>query len=132
MKKAQIVAGALLGIMFVVFGLNFFLQFIPIPPPPEGSPAANFIGAMYTTGFFTFVKVLEILGGVLTAIPKTRALGLLILTPVIVNIVAFHVFITSGYGVFDPPVIGSAVLAAFLIWSHRKGVAALLNANEAV
>lgn len=126
MKIAQNIAGLLLGLVFVVFGANFFLHFIAIPQPPEGSPAALFFGAIFPTGFLTFVKVLEIGGGLLVAIPQTRPLGLLILTPVIVNIVAFHVFITSGYGLFDPPVIGSAVLAAFLIWSHRRGVAALL------
>lgn len=127
MKKAQIIAGALLGVLFLVFGLNFFLQFIPIPQPPEGSPPAMFMGAMYTTGFLTFVKVLEIAGGVLVAIPRTRLIGLLILTPVIVNIVAFHVFITGGAGVFDPPVVLVTLLAAFLIWSHRQNVAALLK-----
>lgn len=131
MKKAQIVAGSLLGILFVIFGLNFFLQFIPIPPPPEGSPAAMFMGAMYTTGFLTFVKVLEILGGVLVAIPKTRALGLIVLTPIVVNIIAFHAFITSGYGLFDPPLVVITILTVFLVGSHRKGVAALIANGEA-
>lgn len=127
MKKAQVVAGALLGLLFVVFGLNFFLSFIPMPPPPpEGSPPAMFFGAVYATGFLAFVKVLEILGGVLVAVPRTRPLGLLILAPIIVNIIAFHVFITAGAGVFDPPVVLITVLAAFLVWSHRRGVAALL------
>ncbi|HMO04863.1 MAG TPA: hypothetical protein PKC67_05110 [Kiritimatiellia bacterium] len=127
MKKAQGLAGALLGLLFVVFGLNFFLSFIPMPPPPpEGSPPAMFFGAVYATGFLAFVKVLEILGGVLVAVPRTRPLGLLILVPIIVNIIAFHVFITAGAGVFDPPVVLITVLAAFLVWSHRRGVAALL------
>ncbi|HMO51309.1 MAG TPA: hypothetical protein PKE26_13795 [Kiritimatiellia bacterium] len=126
MKKAQIIAGGLLGLVFVVFGLNYFLKFIAIPAPPEGSPAAMFFGAIFPTGFLAFVKVLEVVGGALVAIPRTRVLGLLILTPVIVNILAFHVFITGGYGLFDPPVVIITVAAAFLIWSHRKGVAALL------
>ncbi len=130
MKKAQLAAGALLGALFAFFGLNFFLKFIPMPPPPEGSPAAMFIGAMYTTGFFTFVKVLEIAGGVLVAMPKTRALGLLVLTPIVVNILAFHVFITSGAGLSDPPLVAITLLTAFLIGSHRKGVAALMTNGE--
>ena len=114
-NKLSLIAGALLGLVFVVFGLNFFLQFIPIPPLPEGSAAAAFMGAAYTTGFLTFVKLLEISGGILVAIPKTRGLGLLILGPIIVNILAFHVFIV-GSGLFDPPVVIVTVLAAFLLW----------------
>jgi hypothetical protein len=118
-NKLTIIAGGLLGLAFVVFGLNFFLHFIPIPPLPEGSPAAAFMGAAYTTGFLTFVKVLEILGGILVAIPKTRNLGLLVLGPIIVNILAFHIFIAGG-GLTDPAVIIITVLAAFLLWSERN------------
>jgi uncharacterized membrane protein YphA (DoxX/SURF4 family) len=120
MKKAETIAGALLGLLFIVFGLNFFLQFLPMPQPPEGSPPANFMGAMYMTGMLAFVKVLEIAGGALVAIPKTRGIGLLILTPIVVNILAFHVFITSGAGMFDPPVILITLLTAFLIWTKRE------------
>ena len=117
-EKISLIAGGLLGLVFVIFGLNFFLHFIPIPPLPEGSPAAAFMGAAYTTGFLTFVKILEILGGVLVAIPKTRGLGLLILGPIIVNILAFHIFIAGG-GLFDPVIIIITVLAAFLLYSER-------------
>ncbi|MCD8483419.1 MAG: DoxX family protein [Verrucomicrobia bacterium] len=92
MKHVPNVLGGLLGLAFIVFGLNFFLQFIEIPPPPADSHAAAFMGAMYATGFLKFVKILEIAGGVMVAIPWTRRLGLLILTPIIVNIVAFHFF----------------------------------------
>ena len=49
------IAGGLLGLMFVVFGLNYFLNFLPNPPMEEGSPAAMFIGAIYSTGFLGFV-----------------------------------------------------------------------------
>ena len=68
MKYAPTIAGGLLGLLFLIFGLNFFLQFIRIPSPPEGSPPAMFLGAMYMTGFLAFVKILEIAGGILVAI----------------------------------------------------------------
>ena len=118
-NKLSIIAGALLGLLFIVFGLNFFLHFIPIPSPPEGSHAASFMGADYMTGFLTFVKVLEILGGVLVAIPKTRNLGLLILGPIIVNILAFNYFIAGG-GLLQPPVVLVTLLAAFLLYVERS------------
>lgn len=125
-KIASSVSGVLLGAAFVVFGLNFFLKFIPMPPPPPAdSPVGMFMGAVYGTGFMAFVKVLEILGGLLVAVPRTRVLGLLVLAPIVVNIVAFHVFIARA-GVFDPPVLLVSVLTLFLIVSHRRGVAALL------
>lgn len=109
MKHAPTIAGDLLGLIFVIFGLNFFLKFIPIPSPPERSSPAMFLGVMYITGCLTFVEVLEILGGLLFAIPKTRNIGLLVLAPIIVNILAFHVFMTGGAGLADPVVILVAV-----------------------
>jgi uncharacterized membrane protein YphA (DoxX/SURF4 family) len=54
-----------LGLLFLVFGLNFWLKFIPIPSPEQGSLAAGFMGALYTSGFLTVVKGLEVLGAIL-------------------------------------------------------------------
>jgi hypothetical protein len=73
------------------------------------------------------VKVLEILGGVLVAIPKTRNIGLLVLGPIIVNIIAFHVFLTGGAGLADPVVILITALPLFLLWTARKSFAGLLR-----
>lgn len=128
MKHAATIAGGLLGLLFIIFGMNFFLKFIPMPPgPPEGSPAALFFGALFPTGYLAFVKVLEILGGLLVAIPKTRNFGLLILGPIILNILAFHVFLTNRAGLLDPPLLLICALAAFLLWSGRKAFCGLTN-----
>ena len=121
MKLASHIAGGLLGLMFIVFGLNFFLKFIPITAgPPEGSPPALLMGALIPTGYMAFVKVLEILGGVLVAVPKTRNFGLLVLGPIIVNILCFHIFITKGATLVDPVNILISALALFLLWSGRS------------
>ncbi|HMP76218.1 MAG TPA: hypothetical protein PKE12_07985 [Kiritimatiellia bacterium] len=126
MKIAANIAGGLLGLLFIVVGSNFFLNFLPMPPPPPAdTPVGMFMGAVFGTGFMAMVKVFELVGGVLVAIPRLRPLGLLILTPIIVNIIAFHMFVARA-GVFDPPVLLVTALAAFLIWVHRRGVAALL------
>ncbi|NJM38257.1 MAG: hypothetical protein HC845_10590 [Akkermansiaceae bacterium] len=127
MKLASNIAAGLLGLVFIVFGLNFFLKFIPIPPSPQGSPPAVFIGAMYLSGYLTFVKILEILGGILIAIPKTRTIGLLVLGPVIVNILAVKVFLAKGAGLADPVIILITVLPLFLLWTRRAKFISLLD-----
>ena len=126
MKIAARIAAALLGLLFVVTGVMYMLDLVPMPPPPpEGTPIAKFGSAMWETGYMTFVKILEITGGLLVMIPRTRAIGLLILTPVIVNIIAFGVFIAGGEGLFNPLYIFIVSTTIFLIWTHRRGLAAL-------
>jgi hypothetical protein len=129
MKHLPNIAGGLLGLLFLVFGLNFFLHFIPMPddPSPTDAPHKLFMAATFPTGFLAFVKVCEILGGVLVAIPKTRNIGLLVLGPIIINILAFHLFLTKGAGLTSPPLVGICVLAAYLLFSGRKAFAGLLN-----
>ncbi|MDZ4816397.1 MAG: DoxX family protein [Verrucomicrobiota bacterium] len=126
MKYLPPVAGALLGFVFVFFGTAYFLNILPAPPkPPEGSAPALFMGALYPSGYLSFVKALEILGGLLVAIPRTRNFGLLILGPIIVNILAFAIFIMKGDGIFAPPVVAVSVLAAYLLFVERKAFAQL-------
>ena len=127
MKHLPTVAGVLLGLLFVLSSVVVLFGLVAMPPPPEGSAAALFFGAFGPTGYMTFVKVLELLGGILVAIPRTRNFGLLVLGPILVNILAFHVFITKGTGLFDPILIGIVLLAAYLLWSGRKSFANLAN-----
>ena len=68
-ERLPLVASGLLGLAFVVFGLNHFLKFIPVPAPPDA--ALKFFIAI-GSGWMGLIKVLEIVGGVLVAIPKTR------------------------------------------------------------
>jgi uncharacterized membrane protein YphA (DoxX/SURF4 family) len=129
MKHLPTLAGALLGLAFVVFGSNHVLNFIPMPadPSPADAPHKLFMGALFPTGYLTFVKVCEILGGLLVAVPKTRNLGLLVLGPIILNILAFHVFLMKGATLVDPVNITLVVLALFLLWSERKAFAGLVR-----
>jgi hypothetical protein len=85
------------------------------------------MGALYPTGYLAFVKALEIVGGLLTVLPRTRSLGLLVLGPIVVNILAFHVFLTKGAGLTDPPVLAVAFLSAFVLWTERRRFAALVG-----
>lgn len=127
MKHIPNIAAALLGLAFIVFGLNHFFHFLQVPKPPDGSPPYLFFGAIGPTGYLTFVKVCEILGGILVAMPLTRNIGLLVLGPIVINILAFQVFLTKSAGLFDPPVIAVTVLSAYLLWIGRKKFFGLIN-----
>jgi putative oxidoreductase len=129
MKLLSTIASVLLGLAFITFGANFFLNFIAMPadPSPADAPHKLFMAAMFPTGYLAFVKVLEILGGLLIALPKTRNIGLLVLGPIIVNIVAFHVFLTKGAGLTDPPIFVICGLSAFLLLHERKAWLSLVK-----
>ncbi len=124
------IAGGLLGLVFLVFGLNYFLNFLPNPPIAEGSPPALFIGVLYSSGYLGLVKVLEIVGAVLVAWPRFRNYGLLILGPIVLNVLAFNVFVAEG-GWTQPPVLLVVGLALFLWWCERGAFAKLRVAEEA-
>lgn len=89
MKIAALIARLLLGVIFLVFGSNFFLHFLKMPPPPPG-PAGQFFGALFQSGYIYAVGALQIIGGLLLLIGRFVPLGLVLLGPVIVNIVLFH------------------------------------------
>ena len=126
-KYPPIVAGIVLGLLFLMASVMFFLKLGPKPDFPEGSPIAHFMAAFGPTGYMHFVKVFELIGGLLVAIPKTRNLGLLVLGPIIVNILAFHIFVSDPRQLLNPMVIVVVVLALYLLWVARKKFVALLN-----
>ena len=127
MKIASHIAAVLLGLMFLMASVMVLFKLGPTPPaPPEGTPAAHFMTAFAPTGYLHFVKVFELLGGLLVIIPRTRNLGLLVLGPIILNILAFHIFV-AGQGAGSPMIIGICVLALFLLWTERKAFACLVN-----
>lgn len=126
MKYITHITAILLGLIFIVFGMNFFLKFLPVPTPPAGSHAAMFMGGMFASGFLAFVKVLEILGGLLVAIPQTRHLGLLILGPIIVNIFAFNYFFLGPKALLQTPVLLVGSLALLLLLASYRAFARFL------
>ena len=114
-SKLVLVARILLGLIFFVFGLNFFLHFIPTPP--MAGPGGAFAGAMFATGYlFVLVKVVEVTCGVLLLAGRFVPLALALLAPVVVNIVFFHAFLAPS-GIALPLVV--LVLEIFLAWSYR-------------
>src|SRR5437870_2110435 len=90
MKIATIIARVLLGLVFVVFGSNIFLHFIPMPPPPP-TLAGDFSKALFLSHYLHVVAVFQIVGGLILLIGRFVPLGLVLLTPVIVNIDLVHI-----------------------------------------
>jgi putative oxidoreductase len=89
MKIASTIARYLLGLIFLVFGLNGFLHFIPMPPP-KGLAAQQFGGAIFMSHYWVVVFSIQVLGGVLLLVDRFVVLALVLLGPVIVNIFFFH------------------------------------------
>ncbi len=94
MKTAVVIARTLLGIIFVVFGLNGFLQFLPQPEMPQAAIA--FFGGLAASGFMLpTLFATQLVGGALLLLGMVP-LGVVILAPVIVHIVEFHVFLAPA------------------------------------
>src|SRR5262249_53056846 len=90
MKIMIIIARSLLGLGFVVFGLNAFLHFIPMQQP-QGL-AGDFMKALFASHYYYVVAILQIVGGALCLLGAVP-LGLTLLGPIIVNILLFHIFL---------------------------------------
>src|SRR5712671_3611100 len=123
MKTATIISRVLLGLIFVTFGLNMFLNFIPMPPPPEG-PAREFMTALFMSHYVYVVGALQVVGGLILLSGRWMPLGLTLLGPVIVNIVCFHVLMAPA-GL--PMAIVVSLLALFLLWRYREHFAGLVK-----
>ena len=125
MRIAALIARLLLGLIFVVFGLNAFLQFIPMGPPPTGL-AGQFIGALFQSHYLWVVAVLQIVGGALLLVNRYVALGLVLLGPVIVNILLYHLLL-------NPVGMGMAVLVTALwfivFYAHRQAFSGIFSQN---
>jgi hypothetical protein len=126
MKYAPHIASILLGGLFIMSASVVLFGFAPTPELPKDTPIAAFMAAFGPTGYMTFVKVLELLAGLLLLVPKTRNIGLLILGPIIVNILAFHQFVAKD-GILQPMLLGIAALAVFLLWADRAKWKALIG-----
>ena len=127
MKYVYIVVGILLSLVFLMASVTFLFNLVKMPAPPEGTPVASFMAAFGPTGYLFFVKVLELLGAILVAIPRTRRIGLLVLGPIIVNILAFTIFVSGGVKeLANPMVIAIVVLPLILVFAERKAFAAFL------
>jgi len=90
MKIVVLIARLFLGLIFVVFGLNGFLNFLKMGPMPTGL-AGQFIGALFLSHYYWVVAALQVAGGALLLVNRFVPLALGLRGPVIVNIICYHV-----------------------------------------
>src|SRR5580658_2653302 len=88
MRIASTIARYLAGVIFLIFGLNGFLNFIPLPPP--GGIAGQFMGALYTSHYLWVIFAFQVIAAVLLLVNRYVPLAVAVLAPVIVNILFFH------------------------------------------
>src|SRR3954447_1895285 len=120
-RRLPTIARVTLGLIFFVFGLNGFFHFLPQPPAPPRAMA--FAGALFASGYlFPLLKAVEVTAGALLLAGALVPFALTLLAPIIVNIVAFHLFLAPG----NYAVVG-IVLAAeiYLAIVHRAAFAPL-------
>jgi putative oxidoreductase len=123
MKIITLIARVLLGLAFVFFGLNGFLQFLPMPLLPH-NPAGDFLHALFVSHYVYAVAACQLAGGLLLVIGRYVPLGLTILGPIIVNIVLFHIFLLpEGF----PMALIFAVVYLFLLWRYWTAFAGILR-----
>ena len=94
MKTASTVARYLLGLIFLVFGMNHYLNFIPMRHMPAGI-AGQFFGVLMATHYIYVVAFLEVVPAVLLLLNRFVPLALVVLGPIIVNILLTGVLISS-------------------------------------
>ena len=112
-KIAQVV----LGLIFLVFGLNGFFNFIPMGSPPTGA-AGDFVMGLFKSGYFLpFLKGIEVICGILLLVNRFATLALLILAPIIINILLFHTFLAHE-GL--PMAIVLVGLLGYLAWTRKE------------
>ena len=116
MKIVILIARLLLGLIFFVLGLNGFLNFLSMGPMPTGL-AGQFIGALFQSHYLWAVAGLQVAGGLLLLVNRFVPLALVLLGPVIVNILLYHLLLNlTG--------IGMAILVTILwfivFYGHRQ------------
>jgi len=115
MKIVTLIARILLGLVFVVLGLNGFLNFLSMGPMPTGL-AGQFIGALILSHYFWVVAALQVAGGLLLLVNRFVPLALVLLGPVIVNIICYHVFLNPS----GAPLAGLVTVLWFIVFYANR------------
>jgi putative oxidoreductase len=127
MKIAVLIARILLGLIFVLFGLNGFLNFLHAPMPT--GQAGQYMGVMFGSFYMHFAFLVQLVGGVLLLSGQFIPLALVLLGPVLVNILLFHIsFQPAGL----PPGLLSTVLWFIIFFGYRRAFAGIFEPKAPV
>jgi hypothetical protein len=108
MKYLNQVLASILSLPYIVFGLNYFFNFIPMPPMT--GEAGTYVGILYSTKYLLVVKTLEVVLGIMIAANFQRALALLLIAPISINILLFELCIAQQPGIAVILVLLNAIL----------------------
>lgn len=116
-----------IGLVFFVFGLNGFLDFVPHPttPPPAGA-MAFFLALMKTGYMLPLISATELAAGALLLANRFVPLALVLLAPVLVNIAAYHLFLDHAGGAIAAALVA---IELYLAWTHRAAFRPLFGAG---
>jgi uncharacterized membrane protein YphA (DoxX/SURF4 family) len=127
MKIVSVIARYLLGLMFTVFGLNGFLNFIH-PPPPSNPLALQFFVAISASHFDVFFFAVQLIGGLLLLSGFFVPLALTLLAAELYNILAFHLTLSPGIA----PGLVACVLWVLVFLQYRNSFNGVLAAKPVV
>lgn len=123
MKIVTLAARILLGLVFLVFGLNFFFHFLNMPMPTGA--AGEYVGILFMHHFLDVVSALQIVGGLLLLTGRFVPLALVLLGPVVVNIILYHLLL---WPVGFAPAVLVTLLELYLLFVYRKSFRGLFDA----
>tara|TARA_B100001123_G_scaffold444366_1_gene593000 strand:+ start:757 stop:1128 length:372 start_codon:yes stop_codon:yes gene_type:complete len=123
MNNVPQLARLLLGLVFVLFGLNGFFDFIPLEAP--AGEAGAFLGALGASGYLLpLIKITEIVAGALLLANRHVTLATLMLAPIVINILAFHVFLDNSGMLMA---VAVSALEGYMLYENRNNLKQLLN-----
>ena len=123
MKKIILfVLALLLGLLFVNAGMDKFFHYMPMPEQMPEEIVKDFQAMMEIAWLMPLIAVAEIVGGLLVIIPRTRALGALVLLPIMVGILMVNLVVDSSGLALTLPMMA---ILAWIMYNNRKKYAPL-------
>ena len=110
------VARFVLGFIFVIFGVNGFLNFIPVPP------LHPFMQILVSSGYIYLIKTVEIIAGILLLANRAVVLALILLGADIANIMAYHLLLDHRGWPIVPTVTALYAVVAWRYWPRLKAI----------